>query len=95
MTKEDADETRVYDHSALLKQREEKQKKQDLLKKNNMRKASEYFIDALYYYERFKSEACWMTASIVNIELKKIKSRTAKQLALKENIRISNRNRLD
>ena len=70
MAEKDADETRVYDRSIRLKQSEEKQKKQELLKKNNMRKASEHFIDALYYFEMFKSEACWMTASIVNIELK-------------------------
>ena len=36
----------------------------------------------------FTSEACWMTATIVNSELKKIKSRSAKLSALKEQIRI-------
>ena len=51
-----------------------------------MRKESECFIDALHYYEMFKSEAYWITASIVNIELKKIKSMTVKPLPLKVNI---------
>ena len=53
-----------------------------------MKKASESFIDALYYHEMFGSASCWMNIPSVDCELRKLKSKSAKITALKENIRI-------
>ena len=88
MTKEYAAKTRKYDNDALEAQRAEKRRKEELMKDNNKKKASESFIDALYYHEMYFSPACWKTENIVNRELQKFKSKSAKLYALKENIRI-------
>ena len=53
-----------------------------------MDRASESYIDAIYYHEMFHSNACWKTSSMVDRELKKIRSKSAKLNALKENIRM-------
>ena len=53
-----------------------------------MHKASEAYIDSLYYFEMYSSLSCWKTKSEVNYELKRLKSNTSKLNALKENIRI-------
>ena len=53
-----------------------------------MNKASEHFIDALYYYEMYESPACWKTVSVMNMELKRLGSKSAKLGALKDNIKI-------
>ena len=53
-----------------------------------MDKATESYIDAIYYHEMYKSVARWKTISEVKRELKKLKSKTAKLNALKENIRM-------
>ena len=50
--------------------------------------ASDHYIDSLYYHEIFNSDACWTTATIINAELKKIKSKSAKLSVSKEQIRI-------
>ena len=68
--------------------RKEKRRKEELLKENENKKASEKFIDALYYYEMYFSPACWKTAKIVDREMQKLTSKSAKLNALKENIRI-------
>ena len=88
MTKEYAAKTRKYDNDALEAQRAEKRRKEELMKDNNKKKASESFIDALYYHEMYFSPACWKTENIVDRELQKLKSKSAKLYALKENIRI-------
>ena len=88
MARESVKDTRVYDRTALSKQRQEKQKKQELIQENCMKKASESFIDALYYHEMFGSASCWMNIPSVDCELRKLKSKSAKITALKENIRI-------
>ena len=76
------------DKTALLKQRQEKQRKEELMHEKCMKKASESFIDALYYHEMFGSAACWMTVSSVDRELRKLQSKSSKITALKDNIRI-------
>ena len=58
------------------------------LKKHGLDRASESYIDAIYYHEMFHFNACWKTSSMVDRELKKIRSKSAKLNALKENIRI-------
>ena len=59
-----------------------------MIKEQCNRRASETYIDALYYHEKYNSAACWKTPSSVDRELCKLKSKTAKITALKENIRI-------
>ena len=80
--------TQKRDQLALKKQRKEKQRKEQLLSEHGMAKASEAFIDALYYHEMYNSLACWKTAAMVNQELSKLTSNTSKMRALKENIRM-------
>eukprot|EP00965_Chrysotila_dentata_P021159 700541-Pleurochrysis_carterae.AAC.1 len=53
-----------------------------------MQKLTESYIDALYYFEKWKSAACWKTAAHAEAELVKLKSKTARAGALKEQIRI-------
>ena len=53
-----------------------------------MQKATEKYIDALYYYDKYDSHACWMNVKDVDKELKKLNSKAKKIWALKENIRI-------
>ena len=53
-----------------------------------MDRATESFIDAIYYHEMYNSEACWRVNRDVDRGLKKLKSNTAKINALKENIRM-------
>ena len=54
-----------------------------------MAKASEDYIEAIYYHRMYDSMACWKgSASRVNEGLKKLRSKMAKYDALKENIMI-------
>ena len=47
----------------------------------------ESYIDALYYYKMYHSNACWKAdPKIVTRELKKLSSDNAKYTAIKENI---------
>ena len=80
--------TQKNDHINLKKQREEKHRKEELLRQHGMTKASEAFIDTLYYHEMYHSLACWKSTAMVERELKKLTSKTAKVYALKENIRM-------
>ena len=59
-----------------------------LLKEQSLEKASEAYIDGIYYHEMYHSHACWRTSSMVDRELNKLKSKNAKLNALKENIRM-------
>ena len=72
----------------LQKQRAEKHRKEELLREHGVNKASEAFIDSLYYYEMYCSLACWKTVTMVDRELRMLKSKTAKLNVLKENIRM-------
>ena len=52
-----------------------------------MEKASEEYIEAIYYHWMYDSMACWKgSASRINEGLKKLTSKTAKYDALKEHI---------
>ena len=48
-----------------------------------IKKASDNFIDALYYYDFLGSPTCWKSAADVNKELKKLGSKTAKLKIIK------------
>jgi hypothetical protein len=63
--------------------------KEELAKETGMENAMEEFIDGLYYHGMYFSEACWKDdPRVVKRNLKKLKSETAKYIALKENILI-------
>ena len=78
----------MNDKADLDKQRNEKERKEAVLKKYQIVKASENLIDTLYYYEMFQSPACWKSAAIINREIKKLGIKSTKIRGLKENIRI-------
>ena len=62
--------------------------KEKLAHEHGLQMATEKYIDALYYYDKYGSPACWMNVKDINREMKKLKSVSAKLSALKENIRI-------
>ena len=43
-----------------------------------MQKATETYMDALYYYDKYNSPVCWMNVKDVDKELEKIKSKSKK-----------------
>ena len=88
MARRDRDKVRKYDTSALEKQRAAKEKKEEVLKQRGFERASEAYIDGIYYHEMVNSQACWKTSAQVDRELKKLKSKSAKLDGLKENIRM-------
>ena len=88
MAEQDRDKVRKYDATALEQQRAAKEKKEQLLIKRGFEKASEAYIDGIYYYEMFNSQACWRTSAEVDRQIKKLKSKSAKLNGLKENIRM-------
>ena len=88
VAREDREKIRKFDASALEKQRAEKQRKEELLKEHGLEKASEAYIDGIYYHEMYHSYTCWKTSSLVDRELNRLKSKNANLNALKENIRM-------
>ena len=85
----DAPRTRTVNNEAVELQQKSKQAKEDIKREKNMAKASEDYIEAIYYHRMYDSMACWKgSASRVNEGLKKLTSKTAKYDALKENIMI-------
>ena len=57
-------------------------------KKHSSDRAAELYIDAIYYHEMFHLDACWKTSGMVNRDLKKIRSKSAKQNAFMETVRM-------
>jgi hypothetical protein len=78
----------AVDRSDLEAQRAAKRRKEELAAENGREKASEGYIDALYYHEMWGSPACWKTAAKATAEYAKLNSTSAKLEALKEQIRI-------
>ena len=86
---EDAPETRRQHSDELESHREARRIKEELIKEKNDEKMMESYIDALYYYKMYHSNACWKAdPKIVTRELKKLTSDNAKYNAIKENIRM-------
>ena len=76
------------DRADLASQRAERQRKEELACEKGREKASEGYIDALYYYEMWNSDACWKTEAKADAEFQKLTSKAAKVEGLKEQIRI-------
>eukprot|EP00957_Ditylum_brightwellii_P037670 2848862-Ditylum_brightwellii.AAC.1 len=84
----DAPTARKSDQAALLMQQEARQCKEELAKEHALELAMEEYIDALYYFDMYGSEAYWKTTAIVDTKLNKLTSKIAKLRALQENIQI-------
>ena len=72
----------------MEKQRRHRQNKQDLLNRIKILKAQTLYVDALTYIEMYHSPAGWKTKSTVLEAFSKLKSKTAKLEAVKDQIRI-------
>ena len=69
------------------RQREAKRKKEEMIEKKSLDKAKEELVEASYYWEMYNSDVCWKgQQSIVRNMLGRLKSKSAKLEALKENI---------
>ena len=86
----DAPATQKRNNDDLDRQAKARRIKQELIKENGLEKATEEYIDALYYYQIYFSTACWKNDPkiVASTELKKLTLETMKYSALKENIMI-------
>ena len=84
----DAPATRKENTMLLSRQCKAKKMKEDMIKKMGLEKATEKYIDAIYYFNMYKSDACWKSAREVNQGLNKMTSKKDKYESLKENFRI-------
>ena len=85
---EDAPRTRTENMESLDAQRKAKRAKAEILKQAGMEKATEEYIDAIYYFKMYHSMACWKSVLDVNDGLKKLQTKKDKYESIKENIRI-------
>ena len=85
---EDAPITRRTNNSLLEKQRKARHEKAELARMKIYERATEDYIDAVYYHRMYQSEACWKTVREVTNGLKHLKTKKDKYEALKENIQI-------
>jgi hypothetical protein len=82
----DAPDTQKQNNDDLERQATARRIKEEIIREKNLEKATEEYIDALYYYQMYFSPACWKTdPTVVAKELKKLTSETMKYSALKEN----------
>ena len=84
----DAPMVRKNEEIALNKQREQKQNKQDILRKNKLLGAQDKYADALTYIEMFHSPAGWQRKESAVSEFEKITSTSGQVAAVKDQIRI-------
>ena len=88
MAMEDAPSVQKDNSDMLELQRNTKRLKLQALKQAGIEKATEEYIDALYYFNMYHSQACWKTAREVNRGLKGLQTKKDKYKSLKENFRI-------
>ena len=86
---EDAPQTRTENMEELELQRECKRKKEEIMKKEGMEKATEAAIDAHYYWSMYDSDYC-VKGDVRNVKqsVNKLSSETRKIEFLKEQVRI-------
>ncbi len=86
---QDAPKTCERNNPDLELQAKAQKKKEDMLREKSLEKASEEYIDAVYYHRMYSSDACWKNdPKVVTSELGKLNSESAKYHAIKENIMI-------
>ena len=76
------------DLSKLKAQRNHKRDKEELLLQMNLEKASEKFIDVMFYYNKYIEGKCWMSVEDVEHGLSNIKGIVAQRDTLKDMITI-------
>jgi hypothetical protein len=79
---------RKAEKTALDKQREAKKKKQEFLRQKKVAAVQREYANAVTYIDMYYSPACWKTMSQARKEFSKLRSKTAKLDAVKEQIRI-------
>ena len=80
----DAPSTQAVNNEAMELQRKAKQAKEDTKKEKNMEKATELYIEAIYYHRMYNSMAFWKgSVKRVGKGLNKLISETAQYDALK------------
>eukprot|EP00965_Chrysotila_dentata_P190854 6174150-Pleurochrysis_carterae.AAC.8 len=85
----DYEEEVVFNNKTdLTEHREARCGREELAREAGIAKLSEAYIDALYYFEKWSSSACWKTKTQADAELAKLKSRSTKIAKLKEQVRI-------
>ena len=62
--------------------------KEEIMKEKGLQKATEEYIDAIYYYRMYDSSACWKSASEVNQGLRQLVTKKDKYESIEENINI-------
>ena len=85
---EDAPKTTETNNVLLNRQREAKRLKVEIAKEKILQKATENYIEAVYYNRMYRSDACWKTVREVSNGVKKLNTKKDKYEALKENIKI-------
>ena len=85
----DAPVTKLRNNEDLALQAKARRAKEEMIKAKNMEKATEEYIEGMYYRKMYDSAACLKgSVRVVDRELKKLTSDTARYDALKENIMI-------
>ena len=85
---EDAPRAQNVNNSLLSKQRQAKREKAEIAKQMILQKATETYIDAMYYHRMYKSDRCWKTIREVSNGIKRLNTKKDKYEMLKENISI-------
>ncbi len=89
MAMKDAPSTRLRNNEDLALQAKARCAKEEMIKTKNMEKATEKYIEGMCYRKMYESAACLKgDVRVINRELKKLTSDTARYDALKENIMI-------
>jgi hypothetical protein len=83
---EQAPATRVTTNDALIRQREAKRQRDELVKREGLEKASHAYIECLIYHRMYHSDRCWKTAAQVKKVMKSLKLKKDKEAALRDNI---------
>ncbi len=69
----DAPATRLRNNEDLALQAKARHVKEEMIKKKNMEKATEEYIEGMYYRKMYNSEACWKgNVRVIDHELKKL-----------------------
>ena len=85
---EDAPRARNVNNLLLSKQRQAKREKAEIAKQMILQKATETYIDAMYYHRMYRSDRCWKTIREVSNGIKSLHTKKDKYEMLKENISI-------
>ena len=75
---EDAPKTTETNNVLLNRQREAKRLKVEIAKEKILQKATENYIEGVYYNRMYRSDACWKTVCEVSNGVKKLKTKKDK-----------------